>query len=294
MADPLSSELGLGLTRRRLVQAGGAATAAFYLGGLTGTATAAGVPSYLTRAAYSALADPRFAAATAAGAATTLRLTEVADLARAAQEPSFAGRDDAFALTLSGPADAGLDSGVHELRHPALGAFSVFISPVQASGGGEQRYEVVVDRSVRLASALQNAPEPMALSNAVAAAPPVAARASPATPGAGATVPATAKAGAKPKPAKLVQSALLSRRGGELTVDVRVAAGRGLVSVRAILLRDGVEHARAARRLKGRAGIRLHLREVLPTPLGSGYQLKIVVTDRHGRRTSSTRHVTVT
>jgi hypothetical protein len=73
-----------------------------------------------------------------------------------------------------------------------------------------------------------------------------------------------------------------------------LAAGTGLVSVRAELLRDGVEHARAARRLKGRAGIRLHLREVLPTPLGSGYRLKIIVTGRHGRRTSSTRRVTVT
>jgi hypothetical protein len=287
------------ITRRRLVQAGGAATAVLYLGGLSGSAAAAGVPSHLTRSAYAGLADAPFTATTAGGLTTTLRLSEVADLARARQEPSFAGRDDAFALLFGGPADVVLDSGIHELRTPALGAFAVFISPVQASGGGEQRYEVVVDRSVRLAGALQDAPEPMAHSNAVAAGAPAAAKAvSPATPGAAQQTPATAKAGAaKPKPkqpATLVQSALLARRGGELTVDVRVAHGRGLVSVRGELLRDGVEHARAARRLKGRAGIRLHLREVLPTPLGSGYKLKIIVTDRHGRRTSSTRHVTVT
>ena len=259
------------------------------------SASAAGVPSYLTRSAYAGLADPPFAALTAGGLTTTLRLTEVADLARAGQEPSFAGRDDAFALLFSGPADVVLDSGIHELRNPALGAFSVFISPVQAGGAGEQRYEVVVDRSVRLASALQDAPEPMALSNAVAAAAPARGGGEPAGPAA----PRRTADGQgrharsrRRKPAKLVQSALLARRGGELTVDVRVARGRGLVSVRAVLLRDGVEHARAARRLKGRAGIRLHLREVRPTPLGD-YRLKIIVTDRHGKRTSTTRRVTV-
>jgi hypothetical protein len=286
-----------GLTRRRLVQAGGAATAVLYLGGLPGRASAAGVPSYLSRSAYAELGDAPFTAVTAGGLTPTLRLAEVADLARAAHEPAFAGREDAFALLFSGPRDGSLDSGIHELRHPALGAFAVFISPVQASGTGEQLYEVVVDRSVRLASAVQDAPEPMALSNAVPASA-AAAAVSPAAPAAAKTTAAPATAGAaKPtpkQPAKLVQSALLARRGGELTVDVRVAAGKGLVSVRAELLRDGVEHARDARRLKGRVGIRLHLREVLPTPLGSGYRRKIIVTDRHGRRTSSTRRVTVT
>ena len=128
------------------------------------------MPSFLTRSAYTALADPQFGAVTGSGLTTSLRLTEVADLARAGREPAFAGRDDAFALLFSGPADLVLDSGIHELRNSALGAFSVFISPVQASGGGEQRYEVVVDRSVRLASAMADAPEPMALSNAAAAA----------------------------------------------------------------------------------------------------------------------------
>jgi hypothetical protein len=294
MAEPFLPEIRIGLTRRRLVQVGGAATAVLYLGGLSGSASAAGVPSYLTRSAYAGLGDAPFTALSAGGVAATLRLTEVADLARSRQDPSFAGRDDAFALLFSGPADLVLDSGIHELRNPSLGAFAVFISPVQASGGSEQRYEVVVDRSVRLASALQDAPEPMALSNAVAAGAPAAAAAavSPAAPGA--KVPATTKPSATPKlkPAKLVQSALLSRRGGELTVDVRVAHGRGLVSVRAVLLRDDVEHARAARRLKGRVGIRLHLREVRATPLGD-YRLKIIVTDRHGKRTSTTRRVTV-
>ena len=283
-----------GLTRRRLVQAGGAATAVLYLGGLTGTASAAGVPSFLTRAAYTSLADPQFGAVTGSGLTTMLRLTEVADLARARVEPSFAGRDDAFALLFSGPADLVLDSGIHELRNSVLGAFSVFISPVQDQHGGEQRYEVVVDRSVRLAVALQDAPEPMQETNRAAAQAPAAAAPAPAAvAGITATAPASAQRTQKKKAVKLVQSAHLARRGGLLTVDVRVASGRGLVSVRATLLHDGVEHARAARRLKGRVGVRLNLREVQHTPPG-GYSLRITVTDRNGKRTSSLRRVTVT
>jgi hypothetical protein len=38
--------------------------------------------------------------------------------------------------------------------------------------------------------------------------------------------------------------------------------------------------------------VRLHLRQVLPTPPGS-YSLRITVADRNGARTSSLRRVTV-
>jgi hypothetical protein len=277
------------LSRRRLVQAGGAATALVYLGGLPGAAQAAGAPSFLSRAPYVPLVDTAFDAVSASGMTATLQLTAVADLARARSEPSFAGRDDAFALTFSGPREILLDAGIHELRHPALGAFSLFIAPVDDSPT-EQRYEVVVDRSVRLASAQQDAPEPLSISNdAVAAAPPVPVTVT--VPAASATTKAKAKAKPK-KRAKLVQSATISRRGGVLTADIRIAAGRGSVSVRAALMRDDVEYARAGRLLRGRHGIRLNLRELRRTPAGA-YELRVVVTDQHGKRTQTTRRVTL-
>ena len=279
------------LSRRRLIQAGGAATAVLYLGGLTSKASAAGVPSYLTRAAYIPLTDAPFDAATATGMAR-LRLTVVSDLARATHDRSFVGRDDAFALLFSGPRDSVLDSGIHELRNPDLGAFSVFISPVQASGQAEQHYEVVVDRSVRLASAIQEAPRPLELVNSVA--PEAAIAAAPVVAGAPAATPAVKSTTKKPKHkrVRLVRSATLARRGGILTADVRVAGGHGLVSVRVALVRDGVEHARAARRLKGRLGVRLDLREVLSTPPGD-YTLRVTVTDRDRKRTVSRHRATV-
>jgi hypothetical protein len=293
MTDRIAAiDTDLLLSRRRLIQAGGAATAVLYLGGLTSRASAAGVPSYLTRAAYIPLTDAPFDAATATGM-TRLRLTAISDLTRAAHDPSFVGRDDAFALLFSGPPDSVLDSGVHELRNPDLGAFSVFISPVQASGQAEQHYEVVVDRSVRLASAIEEAPRPLELVNSVA--PEAAIAAAPVVAGAPAAAPAvksTATKKSSPKRARLVRSATLARRGGILTADVRVAGGHGLVSVRVALLRDGVEHARAARRLKGRLGVRLDLREVLATPPGE-YTLRVTVTDRDRKRTASRHRVTV-
>ncbi|MCU1677347.1 MAG: hypothetical protein JWM93_2105 [Frankiales bacterium] len=292
MTEP-QTDTDVGLTRRRLVQAGGAATAALYLGGLTGTAAAGGVPSYLSRSSYAALTDTPFTAVTATGATVTLRLTEVADLARARQEPSFVGRDDAFALAFSGPRDVVLQSGIHELYHPSFGAFSVFIAPVE-NAAAEQHYEVVVDRSVRLASAANQAPEPMERTNTAATAPAVAGAAG-ATSSAETAAKAKAKAKGKAKtkkPVKLLQAAYVARRGGALTCDVRLAPGRGVISVRGTLLRDGVEVARAARMVRGRAGVRLNLREMAPVAAG-GYDLRVTVTDRGGKRHVSTRRVTV-
>jgi hypothetical protein len=275
--EPTPSSADLLLTRRRLVQAGGAGAAALYLGGLAGTARAAGTPAYLQRAGYTALSSTAF---TAGG--TTLKLTEVADLARARHEASFAGRDDAFALSFSGPRDAVLEGGIHELRHPDLGRFSVFIAPVE-NAADAQHYEVVVDRSVRLATAQQEAPAPLEHTNTAAAAPAVPS----------VKVTKTTKAAkAKAKPLKLLQGVTIARRGGEITTDVRVVAHQGVMSVRATLLRDGVEHARAARLLRGKAGVRLHLRQLRATPPGH-YDLRTTVTDRRGRRTVTVRRVTL-
>jgi hypothetical protein len=283
------------LTRRRLVQAGGAAGAALYLGALTGTAGAAGVPAYLRRSGYDGLTGSSFTATGAGGWPASLRLTEVTDLVRAATDPDFAGRDDAFALSFSGPAGAPLESGIHELSHPVLGRFSVFIAPVERAAG-EQRYEVVVDRSVRLAGAVEDTPEPVV---PVAPATPQA----PSAPASGTTTAAaqpaaTGKVSArrttvKPKPKPLIQHAGLARRGGVLACDVRVAPHRGVISVRATLLRrDGMPVARAARLVRGKVALRLNLRELLAVRPGE-YDLRLTVTDVQGKRHVSVRRVTV-
>lgn len=150
------------LTRRRLVQVGGAAAVGVALGSLSlpeiGNALVASPPAYLRRSSYAKLKGTSFTATGARGAKVTLRLEEIADLARARVEKSFAGRDDAFALTLTGPAGAALDGAIHELRHASLGTFSLFIAPVGRLTATQRRFEVVVDRSMTVAAATAVAP----------------------------------------------------------------------------------------------------------------------------------------
>lgn len=143
-------DVGPTLTRRRLVLSGGAAAAGLYvLGSLPAAASAAPAargPAYLRRASYTTWTGAAFPAVGPTGANVTLRLTGVSDLVRATRTRSVAGRDDAFALTFSGPSAAPLGSGIRKLRHPSLGWVSLFITPVGDATRG-QLYEVVVDRA---------------------------------------------------------------------------------------------------------------------------------------------------
>lgn len=149
------------LTRRRLVQAGGVAAAGLYLGGLSASAsaaTAAAGPAYLRRASYVKLTNSAFTATSAGGARASLRLAEVSDLVRARTEKSLQGSDNAFALVFTGPRSTPLAGAIHELRHATLGTFALFIAPVGRATAAGQRYEVVIDRSMTLASARSVAP----------------------------------------------------------------------------------------------------------------------------------------
>jgi hypothetical protein len=279
------------LTRRRLIQIGGTATAAVYLARFAPPAAAAsgGVPGFLVRSSYLPLVGAPFAVA---GGSGPLILNAVSDLVRAQAEPALAGSDDAFTLSFAGSPDAVLGSGIHELSQPALGAFSVFIAPVDRAAG-TQAYEVVVDRSLPGAVAARRAPAPLALPAAaspaaLATAPvaptPAAAAPARATPGAARTKPA-----ASPRPA---DSATVARRGGILTADLRVAGVTPVVSVRASLTRGPVEYARAGRLLRGHLALRLPLRELRPVTPGT-YELRLTWTEGSGRRVVTHRRVTL-
>ncbi len=267
------------LTRRRLIQIGGSATAAAYLARFVAPAAAAagGVPGFLVRSSYAPLVGTPFAVT--GGAAAPLTLTAVSDLVRARAEPALAGSEDAFALSFAGSPDAVLGSGIHELGHPALGTFSVFIAPVDRVVG-TQEYEVVVDRSLPGAVAARQAPAPLAVPAAGAAPAAV----TPASPG-----PTRAKPASRPH---LTDTATVARRGGILTADLRVADGTPVVSVRASLTRGAVEYARAGRLLRGHAAIRLPLRERRPVTPGT-YELRLTWTEGSGRQVATHRRVTL-
>ena len=97
----------------------------------------------LTRSSFSGLLDAAF---DAGGTASRLALilTAVRDLPQA-ESQGLVGSEDCFVLRFSGPALRPLGQGTYTLRHPALGAFPMFLVPM----GGNRRgraYEAVINR----------------------------------------------------------------------------------------------------------------------------------------------------
>ncbi|ADB51037.1 DUF6916 family protein [Conexibacter woesei] len=141
------------ITRRTLLQAGGAATLAACLGGAASSSSAAAAggttpPAYLRRATYAALDVPRELTAAGPGGPLTLSLDGVGDVLGAGTDAALRGSEDTFAVRFSGaPGDVVLEQGIHLLSHPQLGAFELFLAPVDLPAAGQQ-YEIVIDRSV--------------------------------------------------------------------------------------------------------------------------------------------------
>jgi hypothetical protein len=182
-------------------------------------------PAYLRRAGYSGLQGQSFDAG-----ATTVQLMEVSDLERAARERALAGADDAFALLFSGPASHPLPQGVHTLRHPRLGSFELFLVPVDQPDG-DQRYEAVVDRTVKL--------------------------------GGSSSVPSPPTATPKPPAAKAHRRRLLRVRGHRVrrgaVCELTFAKDAKVATVEVWLMRRGHPYASVTRRVHGRRSLRLRL-----------------------------------
>jgi Domain of unknown function (DUF6916) len=222
-----------GFTRRTLLRTSGAAALLSLVGveavkpARARAASTSDAPMYLRRAGYSDLQGQSFDAG-----AATLQLIEVSDLERARHERALAGADDAFALVFSGPASHPLTQGVHTLRHPRLGSFDLFLVPVDQPDGN-QRYEVVVDRTVKL--------------------------------GGSSPVPSAPAAAATPTPpaAKAHRRRLLRVRGHRLrrgaVCELTFAKDAKVVTVEVWLMRRGHPYASVTRRVHGRRSLRLRL-----------------------------------
>jgi hypothetical protein len=278
----MTETIDLSLSRRRLLQAGAAVSVTLLgLDALGGAALASpAVPADLRRATFAPLVGQGVGSA-----AGGLTLDEVADVASAA----LAGRDDVFVLRLSGSVSPALRQGVQALSHPQLGSFSLFLVPVDETTD-RQRYEVTVDRSVTLATALDAAPDP--LTDRPGAAPPTT-PAAPATAPSAAPAAAVSSSGGAAKPVvALVVSVHLARRGGRLGVDLRLVPSRRITAVRVTLLRNGRTLAHGSQQLDGRHAVRVALGEPRRVAAGS-YELVITTTDRLGRHTSVRRRATL-
>ena len=139
-----------GITRRRLLAAGGAAGAAAVatlnpqLAKAANAVATFGEPAYLRRSSYPVLLGTDFTAV--APQRVTFSLASVGDLEAAATVERLRGRDDAFSLVFLGP--SGLPAGTRSFSHQFLCAFELFLSPIDRPSGGQAAYEAVIDRSI--------------------------------------------------------------------------------------------------------------------------------------------------
>jgi hypothetical protein len=245
MESPMTAK---GVTRRSLLQTGGGAVLVALIGtgpwSVAKAMAAQDAPAYLRRSSYLALIGTTFAAGS-----RSLRLDEVTG-----------DRDDVFGLTFTGDH---LEQGIHELRHPQLGSFALFVAPV----GAATDHQAVVDRSIKL-------PEAQA-AIAAAAAPPAP------EPSAGHQPPESVQPqAAKHRP--LLRHARLRRAGHGLRCEVVLRHAVKRVELR--LLRAGHTVAKGHRKLHGEhATVRLATRHRLPA---GEYRLLVVTTDLKGHVTS--------
>jgi hypothetical protein len=244
-----------GVTRRSLLRTGGAATLVALVGtrpwSVASAAAADSAPAYLRRSSYLPLVGETFRVGT-----RSLRLEEVGG-----------EREDVFGLTFSGDP---LEQGIHNLRHPRLGTFALFIAPV----GVAADKQIVVDRSVKLSEAI-----------AAAGSPPVVAP--PAAPAATATAASAAARVKGHEP--LVRQTRLRRAGHGLRCEITLRRPVKRVELR--LLRSGRTVARGAKKLHGdRLSLRLATRHRMPA---GEYDLLVVTTDLKGRVTAQVTTVAV-
>jgi hypothetical protein len=259
------------LTRRSLLRTGMTAGAAVAIGIRPWAAAAATGPGYLTRSAYAGLEGTSFTVETGAEP-VVLRLESVSDVAGAAARRALVGSDDAFALTFSGPLATPLDSGIHTLHHPRIGSFELFASPVDAPDANRS-YEVVVDRSIGMASAHADAP-------ASPPAPPAESLSEPSH-------------GADPDPpaATLVRRAELRRAGRWLRCEIALRRSVDAERVRCRLFRGGRLVARAAGDVtERRAVVRL---EAAGRLAAGSYTLVVTAIHADGSASSERRRVTI-
>jgi hypothetical protein len=211
-----------------------------------------------------------------------LVLTRVDDLARALSDVTLQGHEEAFALRFTGA--SALSSGVHALTHPELGSIALFISPVDQAGT-THAYDVVVDRTVRLARAL-DAPSDLASVTAPAGDLSPAAE----TTAERGTAVATSIAAARRAAARLRVRATARRTGRTVATELTFPGG-GVQAVKVRLVRHGRTYARGTGAVtRGHADLRLKATRHLAR---GTYDLVVTATDRHAAATTVTRTVKV-
>jgi hypothetical protein len=261
------------LSRRTMLKTSGAGVLALSvpltIAASPASASVADVPALLERGAWSDVVG-RDVAVDSGG---VLRLVAVDDLSRAGAVAALRGAQDAFVLSLVS-SDVELSSGIHTLTHPTLGDVALFISPVGRADGAH-RYDVVVDRTVRIAGSGAGHSSPLAAAAA----------------GGLAVILGT--------PGNAAASRRLRVRARARSVHGRLTArftfaGADISGLRVRIVKAGkvMAHGDGLVNRAGHATIRLRGRHSGTLTHGR-YDLEIDATDRTGRVTTVTRTITV-
>lgn len=266
------------LTRRTMLQVAGAGALVLSVpSAFAAQATAsAQAPAHLRRSSYLGFTGQHFST----GAGVPLVLDAIDDLDRARTDPALVDHEEAFVLRFSAPGETVLASGVHDVVHPELGACLLFLSPVDRAGT-RTHFEALVDRTVRLAGAL-DAPEPTARELAA-----------PSVPSAAATRAASAIGGPAPAPARARRLRVRTkahRAHGKVVATIEFPGG-GIQAASVRLRRKGRTYAKGETAVRGGRGT-LTMKPLRKVSRGS-YELVITATDRRGAAVSVTRSVTV-
>lgn len=136
MIDEYRPASGHSLTRRTLLMTGAAAAISAALPAVA-LARKRRLLSHLARGSYRSLVGQRFRVK---GTSVVLRLVAVEDLNHAQRES-----EHAFALIFRTSAGAPRLESVPTLHHPALGEFTLLLSPGRRSGRG-QPYAAIINR----------------------------------------------------------------------------------------------------------------------------------------------------
>lgn len=261
------------LSRRTMLKSSGFGVLALSIpvgsGWVASPASAAPVPVALKRSAWTDLVGQTVRLDRAAD----LRLDAVDDLTRAAADGALRGTEDAFVLSFHGSAGTELASGIHTLAHPQLGDVELFLSPVDRDGG-VKHYEVVVDRTIRIAG-LGDPASPVAAAAASGLALVLG-------------TPAPSAAAAR----RIRVRAKARRAHGRLTASLEFPGG-GIKGVTVRLTRAGKLVAQGQTLVKhGEATVRLHGHGAAHLPAGK-YTLVIAATDRRGGLVTVERSITL-
>jgi hypothetical protein len=208
--------------------------------------------------------------------APDLRVDGVVDLAGATRDAGLRDLDEAFVVSLSAPAGTALESGLHTLEHPEFGSAVLFVSPVGGAGDRAQ-FELVVDRTIRIAAAL-DAPQ---VEDVLAASAAAAATPGNVAPFAGPT---------RSIAARRIRVRASARRAGGKVVATLDFPGGGVQAVRVEVYRKGRRVATGSAAVKrGEATVPLRTRSHLAR---GRYELVLTITDR--RATTTTLHRSLT